>query len=55
MRARAPHTRARAGSPTRPSPRARAQLSKRKRMEKIEPLYNHYEEKDAWCLSKRRG
>ena len=30
-------------------------LSKRKRQEKIEPLYNRYEEKDAWRLSKRRG
>ncbi len=30
-------------------------MSKRKRMEKIEPLYNRYEEKDAWRLSKRRG
>lgn len=27
-------------------------LSKRKRMEKIEPLYNKYEEKDAWRISK---
>jgi len=31
------------------------QLSKRKRQEKIEPLYSRYEEKDAWRLSKRRG
>ena len=49
-----PHTRGqvapryfRAGDPTK--------LSKRKRQEKIEPLYNRYEEKDAWRLSKRRG
>ena len=37
----------RAGDPTK--------ISKRKRQEKIEPLYNRYEEKDAWRLSKRRG
>ncbi|EKX45152.1 hypothetical protein GUITHDRAFT_71483 [Guillardia theta CCMP2712] len=37
----------RAGDPTK--------LSKRKRQEKIEPLYNRFEEKDSWRLSKRRG
>jgi ATP-dependent RNA helicase DHX8/PRP22 len=30
-------------------------LSKRKRDEKIEPLYNRYEDANAWRLSKRRG
>lgn len=29
-------------------------LSKRKRMEKIEPLWNRFEEPDAWRLSKQR-
>mmetsp|Transcript_17127 Transcript_17127/g.28162 ORF Transcript_17127/g.28162 Transcript_17127/m.28162 type:complete len:1215 (+) Transcript_17127:84-3728(+) len=29
-------------------------LSKRKKQEKIEPLYNRYEEPNAWRLSKRR-
>ena len=31
------------------------QLSKRKRAEKIEPLYDRFNDKDAWRLSKRRG
>lgn len=30
-------------------------LSKRKRNEKIEPLFNKYDDPDAWRLSKRRG
>jgi ATP-dependent RNA helicase DHX8/PRP22 len=30
-------------------------LSKRKREEKLEPLYNRYEDPNAWRLSKRRG
>ena len=30
-------------------------LSKRKRMEKIEPLYDRYNDPQAWRLSKRRG
>lgn len=30
-------------------------LSKRKQRERIEPLYNRYEEPNAWRLSKRRG
>ena len=30
-------------------------LSKRKRMEKLEPLFDRFNEKDAWRLSKRRG
>lgn len=30
-------------------------LSKRKKNEKIEPLYNKYEDPNAWRLSKRRG
>eukprot|EP00958_Prasinococcus_capsulatus_P028414 scaffold6691_cov358-Prasinococcus_capsulatus_cf.AAC.21 len=30
-------------------------LSKRKRMEKIEPLYDRYADPNAWRLSKRRG
>lgn len=30
-------------------------LSRRKRQEKIEPLSNKFEEKDAWRLSRRKG
>jgi ATP-dependent RNA helicase DHX8/PRP22 len=30
-------------------------MSKRKRMEKLEPLFDRFNEKDAWRLSKRRG
>jgi len=30
-------------------------LSRRKRMEKIEPLYDRYNDPNAWRLSKRRG
>lgn len=30
-------------------------ISKRKRAEKIEPLFDRFNEKDAWRLSKRRG
>ena len=30
-------------------------LSKRKRQEKLEPLFNRYEDPNAWRLSKRRG
>uniref|UniRef100_A0A7S3PIF3 RNA helicase n=1 Tax=Aplanochytrium stocchinoi TaxID=215587 RepID=A0A7S3PIF3_9STRA len=30
-------------------------LSKRKRAEKIEPLYDRFNDKDAWRLSRRRG
>ena len=30
-------------------------LSKRKRMEKIAPLYDRYADPNAWRLSKRRG
>lgn len=30
-------------------------LSKRKRDEKLEPLYNRYEDPNAWRLSRRRG
>lgn len=29
-------------------------MSKRKRQERIEPLYNRYEEKDAWRISRTR-
>eukprot|EP00002_Diphylleia_rotans_P022935 TRINITY_DN4502_c0_g1_i1.p1 TRINITY_DN4502_c0_g1~~TRINITY_DN4502_c0_g1_i1.p1 ORF type:complete len:1132 (+),score=246.53 TRINITY_DN4502_c0_g1_i1:49-3444(+) len=32
-----------------------AKMSKRKRNEKIEPLFDRYQEKNAWRLSKRRG
>jgi len=31
------------------------QLSKRKRMERIEPLYDRFNDPNAWRLSKRRG
>jgi len=31
-----------------------SKLTKRKRMEKIEPLYNKYRDKDDWRISKRR-
>ena len=31
------------------------QLSKRKKDEKIEPLFNRYEDPNAWRLSRRRG
>ena len=30
-------------------------LSKRKKEERLEPLYNKFEEPNAWRLSKRRG
>ena len=30
-------------------------LSKRKREEKLEPLFNRFEEPNAWRLSKRKG
>lgn len=30
-------------------------LSKRKQRERIEPLYNRFEEPNSWRLSKRRG
>jgi len=30
-------------------------LSKRKQRERIEPLYNRFEEPNAWRLSRRRG
>jgi ATP-dependent RNA helicase DHX8/PRP22 len=30
-------------------------LSRRKRMERIEPLYDRYNDPNAWRLSKRRG
>lgn len=30
-------------------------LSRRKRMEKIEPLSNKFEEANAWRLSRRKG
>ena len=30
------------------------QISKRKREEKLEPLYNRYEDPNAWRLSKRK-
>jgi ATP-dependent RNA helicase DHX8/PRP22 len=30
-------------------------ISKRKRMEKLEPLFDRFNEKDSWRLSKRRG
>lgn len=30
-------------------------LSRRKRMEKIEPLYDRYHDPNAWRLSRRRG
>ena len=30
-------------------------ISKRKRQEKLEPLFNRYEDPNAWRLSKRRG
>lgn len=30
-------------------------LSKRKKEEKLEPLYNKFEDPNAWRLSKRRG
>lgn len=30
-------------------------LSKRKRKEKLEPLFDRYHDPDAWRLSKRRG
>ena len=49
------HSLARSHTNTQAHTYTRQQLSKRKRMEKIEPLYNRYEEKDAWRLSKRRG
>jgi ATP-dependent RNA helicase DHX8/PRP22 len=29
-------------------------MSKRKRMEKIEPLWNRFEEPNSWRLSKQR-
>jgi len=32
-----------------------AQLSKRKRQERIEPLYDRFNDPNAWRLSKRRG
>lgn len=32
-----------------------SKLSKRKRMEKLEPLYDRYNDPQAWRLSKRRG
>lgn len=30
-------------------------MSKRKRQEKLEPLWDKYRDPDAWRLSKRRG
>jgi len=30
-------------------------MSKRKKSEKIEPLYDRYNDPNAWRLSKRRG
>eukprot|EP00959_Pyramimonas_sp_CCMP1952_P214099 4479833-Pyramimonas_sp.AAC.1 len=30
-------------------------MSKRKRMERLEPLYDRYNDPQAWRLSKRRG
>jgi ATP-dependent RNA helicase DHX8/PRP22 len=31
------------------------QISKRKRQERIEPLYDRFNDPNAWRLSKRRG
>ena len=31
------------------------EISKRQQKEKLEPLHNRHEEKDAWRLSKRKG
>lgn len=31
------------------------ELSKRKKAEKIEPLFNRYEDPNAWRLSRRKG
>ena len=31
------------------------QMTKAKKMEKIEPLYNRFDPPDAWRLSKRKG
>ena len=30
-------------------------MTKRKRMERLEPLYDRFNEPNAWRLSKRRG
>ena len=32
-----------------------AKMTKRKRQEKLEPLYDRYHDQNAWRLSKRRG